>query len=427
MSQARIPAPRSDATLARLTGLHPKLIDLSLGRIERLLASLGHPERQLPPVVHVAGTNGKGSTIAFVKSITEAAGLAVHVYTSPHLVRFNERIVVAGEVIGDEALADILEACEAANGGASITFFEVTTAAAFMAFAGTPADLVLIETGLGGRFDATNVIARPALTAITPISIDHTHFLGDTVAAIAGEKAGILKPGVECVVAAQTAEAAAVIAARASEIGAPLARHDQDWRLHGMTYADARGAMDLPEPGLAGRHQVENAALAVACVRHLRAFDFSAQDIVTGVRRASWPARLQRLIDGKLSELLPKNWQLWLDGGHNPAAAARLAEVLADWAGDPVDLVVGMLRTRDPVEFLAPLAPFVTRARAVAVPGEESTLTAEELAAAARRVGIDADPADSVGIAVRSLVDRSGGRILICGSLYLAGSVLANG
>jgi len=304
MSQARIPAPRSDATLARLT------------------------------VVHVAGTNGKGSTIAFVKSITEAAGLAVHVYTSPHLVRFNERIVVAGEVIGDEALADILEACEAANGGASITFFEVTTAAAFMAFAGTPADLVLIETGLGGRFDATNVIARPALTAITPISIDHTHFLGDTVAAIAGEKAGILKPGVECVVAAQTAEAAAVIAARASEIGAPLARHDQDWRLHGMTYADARGAMDLPEPGLAGRHQVENAALAVACVRHLRAFDFSAQDIVTGVRRASWPARLQRLIDGKLSELLPKNWQLWLDGGHNTAAAARLAEVLADWAGD---------------------------------------------------------------------------------------------
>ena len=432
MSRARTPAPRSETTLARLTGLHPKLIDLSLGRIERLLAALGHPERQLPPVVHVAGTNGKGSTIAFVRSIAEAAGLAVHVYTSPHLVRFNERIVVAGEVIADDALADILEACEAANGGAPITFFEVTTAAAFMAFAETPADLALIETGLGGRFDATNVIARPTLTAITPISIDHTHFLGDTIADIAGEKAGILKPGVACVVAAQRVEAAAVIEARAAKIRAPLVRHEHDWRLDGMTYADDRGAVDLPDPGLAGRHQVENAALAVACARHLPAFDISAENIVEGVRRAEWPARLHRLIGGKLNERLPNNWQLWLDGGHNPAAAAVLAEVLADWAGDPVHLVVGMLRTRDPVEFLAPLAPFVTRARAVPVPGEESSLTAAELTAAARRVGIDADPADNVSAAVRSLADRfgadrAGGRILICGSLYLAGSVLAQG
>ncbi len=425
MSRTRIPAQRSEATLARLTGLHPKLIDLSLGRIARLLATLGHPERHLPPVVHVAGTNGKGSVIAFIKAIAEAAGLRVHVYTSPHLVRFNERIVVAGEVIEDAPLADILEACEAANDGASITFFEVTTAAAFMAFSRTPAALALIETGLGGRFDATNVIARPALTAITPVSIDHTHFLGDTIADIAGEKAGILKEGVACVVARQLADAAEVIAARAGQIRAPLVRRDRDWRLDGMTYVDAQGAIDLPTPGLSGRHQVENAALAVACVRHLPGFDVAAEDIDEGVRRTTWPARLQRLTDGKLNDLVPESWQLWLDGGHNPAAAVALADVLKDWVGGPVHLVVGMLRTRDPAPFLASLAPFVSQARTVAVPGEESTLTAAELAVAARHVGIDAEPADGVSEAVRSLADRSGGRILICGSLYLAGSVLA--
>ncbi len=437
MSQARIRPPRSEAALARLTRLHPKLIDLSLGRIERLLAALGHPERRLPPVVHVAGTNGKGSVIAFVKAIAEAAGLRVHVYTSPHLVRFNERITVAGEVIGDEPLGDILEHCEATNGGAPITFFEITTAAAFVAFSRVAADLALIETGLGGRFDATNVIARPVLTAITPISIDHTHFLGDTIAAIAGEKAGILKPGVDCVVARQPADAAAVIAERAAEIGAPLVGHDRHWRLDGMTYADSRGTIDLPAPRLAGRHQVENAAQAVACVRHLSARDIAAADIVAadiieGTRRATWPARLQLLTGGKLFDLMPENWQLWLDGGHNPAAAAALAAVLAEWDGGLAHLVVGMLRTRDPAPFLAPLAPFVTRARTVAVPSEESTWTAPELADAARRVGIDAEPADGVGAAVRWLIDRSGtdrsgGRILICGSLYLAGSVLACG
>ena len=425
MSKPRRPAPRSEAALARLTGLHPKLIDLSLGRIERLLASLGHPERRLPPVIHVAGTNGKGSTIAFIRSIAEAAGLRVHVYTSPHLVRFNERIVVGGNVIGDDALADIVETCETANDGAPITFFEVTTAVAFMAFAQAEADLALIETGLGGRFDATNVITRPTLTAITPISIDHTHFLGDTIADIAFEKAGILKSGVPCVVGPQTIDAANVIAARAEEIGAPLVRRDDDWLVDGMAYTDSRGAIDLPAPGLVGPHQIENAALAVACTRQMQAFEFADGDIVEGVRRATWPARLQRLTSGKLSDNLPENWQLWLDGGHNAAAAAALAHVLADWDDEPVHLVAGMLRTRDPVEFLEPLAPFVTRARAVAVPDEESSLTAAELALAAQRVGIDAKPSDNVTGAVRSLADPSGGKILICGSLYLAGSVLA--
>jgi len=447
MPPAPRPAPRSEATLARLTGLHPKLIDLSLGRVRRLLAALGHPERRLPPVVHVAGTNGKGSVIAFVQAIAEAAGLRAHVYTSPHLVRFNERIAVAGEVIGDDHLADILERCEAANDGAPITFFEITTAAAFIAFSRAPADLALIETGLGGRFDATNVIARPALCAITPISIDHRDFLGDTVAAIAREKAGILKPGVACVVARQEADAAAVIADRAAEIGAPIVRRDRDWRLDGRTYRDGDGTVELPPPGLAGRHQIDNAALAVACVRRLPGFDFTTADIAEGIRRVRWPARLQRLTTGKLADSLPEDWRLWLDGGHNPAAAAALAEVLEDWATEdragqdraarPVYLVAGMLRNRDPAPFLAPLARFVAGARMVAIPGQESSLTADELAAAARLAGIDAEPAPDVGSAVRSLIDRAGGgsgdraggrpggRILICGSLYLAGSVLA--
>ncbi len=377
-------------------------------------------------MVHVAGTNGKGSVIAFVRAIAEAAGLRAHVYTSPHLVRFNERIVVAGEVVGDETLAEILEQCEAANGGAPITFFEITTAAAFVAFSRTQADIALIETGLGGRFDATNVIAQPALTAITPVSIDHTHFLGDTIAAIAMEKAGILKSNVACVVARQADDAAAVIAERAGGVGAPLVAHDRDWRLDGMTYADSRGSIGLPSPGLAGRHQIENAAVAVACIRHLPGFQIADDDIAAGVRRATWPARLQRLTTGKLVEDLPGNWQLWLDGGHNAAAAAALADEIETWAGDgPVHLVAAMLRNRDPAPFLAPLAPFITRARTVEVPSESATLTAEELAEAARRVGIDTEPASTVAEAVQSLADGSGGRILICGSLYLAGSVLA--
>jgi dihydrofolate synthase/folylpolyglutamate synthase len=426
MPPARARPLPNEAILARLTGLHPKLIDLSLGRIERLLAALGHPEQHLPPVVHVAGTNGKGSVIAFVRAIAEAAGLRVHVYTSPHLVRFNERIVVAGEVVGDETLAEILEQCEAANDGAPITFFEITTAAAFVAFSRTAADIAMIETGLGGRFDATNIIARPALTAITPISIDHTHFLGDTIAAIAMEKAGIMKSGVACVVARQPDDAATVIAKRSTNIGAPLVGHDRDWRLDGMTYADSRGAIDLPSPGLAGRHQVENAAVAAACVRHIPGFDFAGDDITAGVRRATWPARLQRLTSGKLVEGLPGNWQLWLDGGHNAAAGAALADEIETWASEgPVHLVAAMLRTRDPAPFLAPLARFINRARTVEVPGESATLTAVELAEAARRVGIDTEPASGVAEAVRSLADGSGGRILICGSLYLAGSVLA--
>ena len=424
MNPKRNPAPRSDAALSRLTALHPKLIDLSLGRIERLLSALGNPERRLPPVIHVAGTNGKGSVIAFIRAMAEAAGLRVHVYTSPHLVRFNERIVVAGEIIDDDDLAEILEECEAVNDGKPITFFEVTTAAAFTAFARAPADLALIETGLGGRFDATNVIARPALTAITPISIDHTHFLGDTIAAIAFEKAGILKEGVECIVARQPGDAATVIERQASKVGAPLFGYDQDWRLDGTTYTDADGAIETPPPGLVGRHQVENAAVALACVRRLSRLDISDEHIAQGIRSATWPARMQRLTDGRLAGLMPDGWELWLDGGHNAAAAAAIADVLKGWTDNPVHLVAGMLGTRDPDPFFAALAPFVMRASTISVPDEASTLSAEQLAAAARRVGIEAEPADDVAEAIRSLAIGPGGRILICGSLYLAGSVL---
>ncbi len=428
MSRAPARPPRSEAALARLIGLHPKLIDLSLGRIERLLGALGHPERRLPPVVHVAGTNGKGSVIAFVRAIAEAAGLRVHVYTSPHLVRFNERIVVAGEIIDDGALAEALEECEAANAGAPITFFEITTAAAFVAFSRTGADLALIETGLGGRFDATNVIVRPALTAVTPISIDHTQFLGDTISAIAGEKAGILKSGVACIVASQPAEATAAIAGRAAAVGATLVRHGRDWRLDGMTYGDARGRVGLPAPALGGRHQVENAAQAVACVRNLAGLDITNDAIVEGVGGATWPARLQRLTSGSLVSVLPDGWQLWLDGGHNAAAAAALADVLDGWRDTPVHLVAGMLRSRDPGPFLALLAPHVASVQTVAIPGEDATLGADELAAAACPAGIDATPAGDDAEAVGRTVRRPGdaGRILICGSLYLAGSVLAD-
>ncbi len=428
MLPARPRPPRSEAALARLSRLHPKLIDLSLVRIERLLAALGHPERRLPPVVHVAGTNGKGSVIAFVRAIAEAAGLRVHVYTSPHLVRFNERIAVAGEIIDDDDLTAVLEECEAANAGAPITFFEITTAAAFVAFSRTGADVALIETGLGGRFDATNVIVRPALTAVTPISIDHTQFLGDTISAIAGEKAGILKSGVACVVANQPVAATAAIEGRAAEIGARLIRHDRDWRLDGMTYIDAQGPVELPTPGLAGRHQAENAAVAVACVRHLAAFDITTDAVVEGIGRARWPARLQRLTSGPLVAALPDGWQLWLDGGHNAAAASALADVLDGWRDTPVHLVAGMLRSRDPGPFLALLAPHVASAQTVAIPGQDATLGADELAAAACRAGIDATPAHDVTEAIAGVVGRPGGagRILICGSLYLAGSVLAD-
>lgn len=421
-----------DATLERLKGLHPKVIDLALDRILVLLGALGHPERQLPPVVHVAGTNGKGSTLAYLRSIAEAAGLDVHVYTSPHLVRFAERIRVAGRIIDDTALDGILAFCEKKNAGRPITFFEITTAAAFLAFARRPAGLCLLETGLGGRYDATNVLDRPALTVLTPISLDHQAFLGDTLAAIAGEKAGIMKPGVPCLSARQEPDALAVIAAQAEALGVPLLVEDRDWRVEptagGFRFIMGDEVLSLPAPSLPGAHQIHNAGLAVAATRLLASlFVPPAATVAAGLRQAEWPARLQRLRRGPLPARLSAGAELWLDGGHNPSAGQALARFVGEnWTDRPLDLIAGMLDTKDSRGFFAPLAPLVRRMKGVSIPGEEHSRSAEQVCAAARDEGLSAEPAADVPAALADLAGGPDvGRILICGSLYLAGTVLA--
>lgn len=432
-----------EAVLARLGGLHPKIIDLSLGRIERLLADLGRPQDALPPVVHVAGTNGKGSTIAFLRAMLEAAGLTVHVYTSPHLIRFNERIVVAGREIDDGALASVLQECERVNAGEAITIFEITTAAALLAFARAPADVALLETGLGGRLDATNVVQAPAVTAITTVSLDHQALLGETVREIALEKSGILKPAVPCVVAAQLPDALAVIRTRAAALGAPLVEEGSDWRIEveahgGLFFRSQETALALPPPRLKGAHQAQNAGTAVACALHLarilpqcraastEACLLDAMAIRRGVDAAQWPARLQRLERGSLTALLPEGWELWLDGGHNSGAARVLARQLDQWRDRPLHGVLGMLRSKDAEGFIGPLAPHVRRLATVTIPGEEGSLSAEEAASIAGRKGVHATAAKDIAGALRHVAGAGGprSRVLICGSLYLAGTVL---
>lgn len=420
----------------RLMRLHPRVIDLSLDRVEVLLARLGHPERRLAPVVHVAGTNGKGSVIAYMRAALEAAGYRVHVYTSPHLARFNERIRLAGRLIDDETLIALLEECERVNAGAPITFFEITTAAAFLAFARTPADAVLLETGLGGRLDATNVIDRPAATTITPVSLDHQQYLGDTLAAIAGEKAGILKPGVPCVLSRQPPEAEQAIVACASAVGAPLLQDGVDWSAEGdesgLVFAHGGMRLPLPRPRLLGTHQIGNAGTALATLQVLRGAGFRVPDaaLARAMTDVEWPARLQRLAQGPLVDRLPAGWQLWLDGGHNPAAGQVLAAQARCWHQErphlPLSLISGMLNSKDPVGFFRPLAGLADSVRTVAIPGEANSLTAEALAAVARDVGLRAAPAASVGDALDAIVVAAGRptRVLICGSLYLAGTVM---
>jgi dihydrofolate synthase/folylpolyglutamate synthase len=412
---------RIEAIVARLEGLHPRLIDLSLDRLRVLLGKLGLPERRLPPVIHVAGTNGKGSTCAFLRAMGEAAGMRVHVYTSPHLVRFNERIRVAGRVVSDDDLVAALEEVEQINAGAAITVFEVITAAAFHLFAATPAELCVLEVGLGGRGDATNVIERPAACAITSISLDHREMLGDTVAAIAAEKAGIMKPGVPVSVGAQMPEALEVLSATATRVGAPLWLAGRDWRMEGLRYSDARGTIDLPPLSLPGAHQFDNAGIAIAA---LRASDVVVPNtaIAAGVARAEWPARLQRL-HGALSALLPPDWELWLDGGHNPGAGVVLAAHLETWADRPVHLIVGMNQRKDAVEFLRPLLPRAASVRAVVEPAQHLAMPVEAIIAASGGV---AQPGGRVADALRALAAEDGpaARVLICGTLYLAGEVL---
>ena len=411
--------------------LHPKKIDLTLGRTVDLLERLGQPQDRLPPVVHVAGTNGKGSLIAFLRAILEAAGYRVHCYTSPHLVRFNERIRLAGEIIPETQLSELLGYCEIVNEGRPITYFEITTGAAFRAFADTPADILLLETGLGGRFDSTNVVARPALTAITPVSMDHTQFLGETLAEIAGEKAAIQKPGVPSVIGEQPAAAAAVIEAWAAEAGSPLHRYGAEWGVsggpEGLRVRSGAAIRQFPAPVLFGPHQLHNAGMAVACVEKLDGFVIGNTAIAAGLTKAVWPGRLQQLTRGPLVELLPPGWELWLDGGHNVAAGEALAIAARDWTDRPLDLVFGLLNNKDLHAFLRPLAPLVRASASVTIPGEDASLSAADAAQAARALLLRAMPSDDVSAGIRTLIQDADepGRILVCGSLYLAGTILA--
>lgn len=415
----------SDAILSRLMALHPKVIDLSLDRMHRLLAALGNPERAIPPVIHIAGTNGKGSTQAMIRAGLEAGGARVHAYTSPHLAQFRERIRLAGTLIEDDALADLLAQVEAANDGQPITFFEITTAAAYLAFARTPADFTLLEVGLGGRLDATNVIDAPRLTVITPVSIDHTQYLGETLPLIAAEKAGIIKPRVPVIVGPQDDDALRVIEARAMGLSAPIVAHGQHWMIQperdGMVFQDDHGLWDLPRPNLIGPHQVQNAGTALAALRALGATDAQARAAVT---QAEWPARMQRLRHGPLVDLA-QGAELWLDGGHNPAGGQALAATLAAMPARPTHLVCGMLNTKDVAGYLRPLADHAASLTAIDIPGEPNTLPSTQTADAARQVGMTAHVAQDAAQAVEQLVTRHpGARILICGSLYLAGRIL---
>jgi dihydrofolate synthase/folylpolyglutamate synthase len=423
--------------LERLKKLHPQSIDLSLGRIERLLAALGHPEDNLPPVVHVAGTNGKGSFLAFLRAIAEAMGKGVHVYTSPHLVNFHERIVLAGPYgaspIGEDYLVDCLARAEAANNGELITLFEITTAAAFLAFAETPADLLLLETGLGGRLDATNVVKTPLLTAITPISIDHVSFLGDTLAAIAGEKAGILKPGVPCVVGRQEREALDVIERRAEDIGAPLYVAGRDFdafeQQGRLVFQTESRLIDLPLPRLKGRHQIDNAGNAIAAATIVFGEALNLRALEHGLTHAQWPARLERLGAGRLHAYVAEGTEIWLDGGHNAAGGQVIAHALAELderVPRPVHLVWGMMETKDAHAFIAPFKGLVERIYTVTIPDEPNAFSARDLAAIARTEGFDVVEADGIPDALtRSRLSlKEPARVLICGSLYLAGHVL---
>jgi len=429
---------RSTAILNRMLSLHPKEIDLSLDRIRRLLIAMDRPERRLPPVIHVAGTNGKGSVTAFMRAMLEASGHAVHVYTSPHLVRFHERIRLAGEggsrFVDDDTLVEALLRVERINDGKPITHFEITTAAALQIFADHPADITLLEVGLGGRLDATNVVADPLATIITPISIDHERFLGDTIAEIAAEKAGIIKPGRPVIVGPQPDDALAVIERTAAAERAPLSIAGQDWQAYPergrLVFQDLDGLLDLPPPRLIGRHQFSNAGTAIAA---LRATDLRlpVEAIEDGLQNADWPARMQRLTIGRLVDRAGDAvGELWLDGGHNAGSSAAIAEVMADLeerAPRPLHLIMGMIATKNPSTFLAPFAGLARSLVAVPVAGH-SDISPMELAAAAKALGIEAVTADGVEAALDVVAARHGGRparVLICGSLYLAGQALA--
>ena len=423
-----------DSIIARLLALHPKRIDLSLDRVRRLLGALGHPERRVPPVIHVAGTNGKGSTIAFMRAMLEAAGRSVHVYTSPHLVRFNERFRLAGTLVSDEALAAALEECERANGGEPITVFEIETAAGFLLFSRNPADVLLLEVGLGGRLDATNVIETPLASVITPVSMDHLEFLGDTLEKIAAEKAAILKRGVPAVIAPQSDVAMAVIEREAQKVRAPLHVAGEHWNVHEehgrLVYQDEDGLLDLPAPKLHGRHQFDNAGVAIAALR-AAGLKLPNAAYEAGIVKADWPARMQLLSHGALKALAPLDSELWLDGGHNAEGGRAVAAAiggLEERVARPLVLIVGMLSTKDCAGYLHHFSGLARRVFAIPIPNQEKSLPAEAIAQAARNAGITAERygtiEEALAAACRLGLDPPP-RIVIAGSLYLAGEVLA--
>jgi|TARA_Y200000002_G_scaffold152031_2_gene125686 dihydrofolate synthase/folylpolyglutamate synthase len=423
---------RATAALDRLAALHPKLIDLGLTRTFDLLDRLGNPHHRLPPVIHVAGTNGKGSVIALMRAMAEAAGLSVHVYTSPHLCRFNERIRLAGNLIADGALADLLEEVERANGDEPVTFFEVTTAAAFLAFSRSKADLLLLETGLGGALDSTNVLDRPAATVITPIARDHEHFLGSDLAGIAGQKAGIMRADTPCLCAAQDQVVMDALDSHAAVVGTRAVAVDRDilWQLedNGGVVVRAHGnVLTLAPPGLFGHHQMQNAALAAAALNSAMPdldFEMGGQ----GTATASWPGRLQRLADGHLTQIAAER-AIWLDGAHNAHGASALAAALKQLSPTGTwHFVTGALNTRPPAEFLEKIAPLAASLHCVVIPDQPSSLTAHELVNAATPLFSAAQPAASIGAALSAITisdDPDNAPVMICGSLYLAGHVLA--
>ncbi|OJY12922.1 MAG: bifunctional folylpolyglutamate synthase/dihydrofolate synthase [Rhizobiales bacterium 62-47] len=434
-----LPGPTLHELLARLSALHPKNIDLSLARMQRLLAQLDHPERKLPPVIHVAGTNGKGSTIAYLRAVLEAAGLRVHVYTSPWLVRINESVrlgrIGGGVLVGDDELRAALLHCERVNAGEAITRFEIETAAALYLFAQHAADVVLLETGLGGRLDATNVIETPAACVLTAIGMDHTEFLGESLTAIAGEKAGIIKRGVPVICAEQAPDAMAVIEAQARRMRAPLHAAGESWHVgaeHGrMVYQDERGLLDLVAPRLFGRHQFDNAGLAIATLRASQIFKLDHAAYEAGVARAEWPARMQRLTTGALVEQAPRDAEIWLDGGHNADGGRVIAAALGDLeerVSRQLVVIAGMMGNKDADAFLANFAGLTRHIIAVPIPERANAMPVDRLADAARRLGMRVETAPDVDAALRALTRLAyevPPRILITGSLYLAGHVLA--
>ncbi len=416
----------SDTILERLLDLHPKRIDLTLDRIWTLLDKLGNPQNHLPPVVHIAGTNGKGSTLAFMKAIAEAAGLRVHRYSSPHLVRFHERITLAGQTIPESALAALLAECESVQGNTPITFFEITTAAAFLAFSRCPADILLLETGLGGRLDATNVVPAPAVSILSRIGIDHQDFLGETLADIAAEKVAIAKSGTVLVVNDQPEAAMGVIKEYITQHNITGYISGHDWTFHPNNnqqwqWQSGTEQLNLPPPALFGAHQYENAALAIAAVKILQKqnFNISNLDIATGLQRTEWHGRMQKVTQGRWPNLLPDDVNLWIDGGHNLDAAKALAEAISTL--DEPRLIIGMLSNKDCTGFLDCLSEFLDHAQSLTIPNEQSALSAQNIAALHPALA----PAQNFTSALEYARDSGGKNIIICGSLYLIGTFLA--